>query len=231
MSKRIDLRITIAAAAAALILAAFFAVDAQRYLNFETMKRNREALLAFVRARHVAAAFLFCAVYLSTAFFLPGALVLTVLGGFLFGFLPGALYANLSAAAGACLAFLASRYVAGDMMQKRYAQQLRGFNREIERHGPNYLLVLRIVPVLPFFVVNYLAGLTKISLPRFLFTTFLGMLPGSLVYSFAGRQLETIARPEDILSTGVMVALSLLAVLALLPVIVNALRKLRFPQG
>lgn len=217
----------IIAAVMVLGAAAFFAFDAHRALTFETIKQNRDALLVFARDHSVVAAVLFCAVYLSTAFFVPGALVLTMLGGFLFGTLTGALYANLSAAAGACMAFLVSRYLIGTMIQQRYPQQLRRFNNEIDRHGPNYLLVLRIVPVLPFFLVNYLAGITKLSLPRFMITTFLGMLPGSLVYSYAGRELGMIERPGEIVTTRVLAAFTLMAVLALLPVIASILRRLR----
>jgi uncharacterized membrane protein YdjX (TVP38/TMEM64 family) len=162
---------------------------------------------------------------MTTAFFVPGALILTVSGGFLFGVARGALYGAFFLTAGSVLAFLLSRHLIGEWIQKRYETQLRRFNREVARHGVNYLFILRVIPVMPAFLVNYLSGLTRMSTVRFAVVSFLGILPGAVVYSVAGRQLATIESTDDILSASVLIGFALLAVFALLPVLHAKLRK------
>jgi len=174
-------------------------------------------LVSYVERHYIASVLLFCLVNVGTAFFVPGTLILTVAGGFFFGFVPGTLYSITGSCIGAFLAFLTSRYLIGSWLQNKFVHKLSGFNREMARHGYNYLLVFRIVPLLPFFVVNYLAGIAHISTWTFIWTTFLGMLPGTLVCTFAGRQLGVIKSPDEIFSTGIIVSLVLLALLILLP--------------
>jgi len=166
--------------------------------------------------------FLYIVVYIvSVAFSLPGAAMLTIAGGFLFGVLPTALFANVGATGGSTLAFLGSRYLFGAFVQDRYKNGLRRLNDELQMHGHNYLLVLRLIPIFPFFFINVCAGLTKISLKTFVWTTSLGIIPGSLVYAFAGKQLVDIKSPGDIISYKILLAFGLLAVLALVPVIIQ----------
>lgn len=197
------------------------------FLTFENLKQHRETLKNYVDDHYILTALGFIFVYLSTAFFIPGAIVLTLAAGFLFGTVPGAIYVNAGATAGATIAFLLSRYFIGGWIQRKYEKQMSAFNKEISRHGHNYLLTLRIIPILPFFVINYLAGLTEISLKKFIWTTSLGMLPGSLIYSFAGQQLATIDSVQGILSTKLVLSFVLLAVLALSPVIMHYIRKIK----
>jgi uncharacterized membrane protein YdjX (TVP38/TMEM64 family) len=197
------------------------------FLTFENLKEHRELLKNYVHDHYVPAAFGFIFIYLSTAFIIPGAIILTLAGGFLFGTVPGALYVNIGATTGAAIAFLLSRYLIGEWIQQKYENQLRTFNEEISRHGHNYLLTLRVIPILPFFVINYLAGLTEISLKKFIWTTSLGMLPGSLLYAFAGQQLATIDSVKDILSTKLVLSFVLLGVLALSPVVVHRIKKIK----
>jgi uncharacterized membrane protein YdjX (TVP38/TMEM64 family) len=110
-------------------------------------------------------------------------------------------------------------------IQERYREQLEKFNSEMERNGPRYLLTLRLLPVFPFFLVNFLSGLTRVSLPTFLWTTSLGIIPGSMVYAFAGQQLETVRSVGDILSLKVLIAFGVLALFTFLPPLVQRLRK------
>ena len=194
------------------------------YLSFANLKENRDLLRSYVDAHYVLSVAAFIAMVVSTAFFVPGAIVFTLTGGFLFGVLRGTLYVLTGAVLGATLAFLSSRFIAGNWIQHRYEKHLGAFNREISIHGHNYLIFFRIVPVMPFFLVNYLAGITKVSLGRFVWTTAVGMLPGSVIYCFAGRELGNIESPDDIMSPGLMLALSLLALLALLPVCARILK-------
>jgi len=113
----------------------------------------------------------------------------------LFGTVPAAVYINIGATFGATQAFLAARGLAGNWIQGSFQEPLQRFNKEMERHGHSYLLILRILPVLPFFLVNYCAGISKIPLRTFVWTTSLGILPGSLVHTFIGRNCGASTRP------------------------------------
>ena len=197
------------------------------YLDFAYVSERRSALLRYVEAHYWLAVAAFIALYMSTALFVPGAIVLTLVGGFLFGVPLAALYVNVGATLGAVIALLVSRHLAGSWIQGRYAEQLESLNRAIERHGVSYLMALRILPIFPFFAVNYLAGLTRIPLKTFIWTTSLGMLPGSLIYAYAGLQLGSINRPEDIFSAKILTALALLTFFTLLPPIYDFLSRWR----
>ena len=189
------------------------------YLTFEKLKENRASLRFFVAGHYSTSVFVFIAVYLSTALFVPGAVALTLAAGFLFGVLAGVVYVNIAATTGAVLAFLCSRYLIGNWIQKKFSARLKSFNREIERHGQNYLLVLRIIPLFPFFAVNYLAGITRIPLAKFILTTALGMLPGSVLYAYAGQRLGEIEQVRSLFSVEFVIVFSLLALFAFLPVV------------
>jgi uncharacterized membrane protein YdjX (TVP38/TMEM64 family) len=195
------------------------------YLTFENLKEDRALLQTYVSHHYALSVAVFMAVYVTTALFVPGALVMSLAGGFLFGVVQGTLYVIAGASVGATLAFLSARYLLGDRVQRRFGEQLGRFNREMKRHGHNYLLVMRIFPLLPFFVTNYLAGITRIRYRTFLWTTCLGMLPGSVVYTFAGQEIGAIETPEDIFSAKLLAAFSFLAVLAILPVLHRIVRK------
>lgn len=203
---------------------------ASSYLTVENLKSNKELLEQFIAAHYVAAVGMYIIAYLLVvAFSMPGATVLTLAGGFLFRLFPGIIYVNVGATVGATLAFLLARYILGNALQKRYEPQLSRFNRELAENGHLYLLILRLIPIFPFFLINLLAGLTKVSLKTFFWTTLVGILPGSLVYCFAGSQLNNIESVEDIFSTNIIAAILALALFALLPVILKKLRT-RFPK-
>jgi uncharacterized membrane protein YdjX (TVP38/TMEM64 family) len=154
----------------------------------------------------------------------PGAAILTMAGGFLFGTALTVLYANVGATTGAVLAFLLARYLLGEWVQSRYRTQLAGFNSEIERNGSKYLLTLRLIPVFPFFLINFLSGLTTIPLRTFAWTTSLGIIPAAAVFGFAGQQIGTISSAGEILSPKVIIAFTLLALLALIPALISRKR-------
>lgn len=201
--------------------AVVYLVGLREYFTFENLKENSNIMRSYIEAYYVPSVIAFIAAVISTALFVPGTLVMTLVGGFLFGVLIGAVYLIAGATIGASIAFLSARYVIGNWIQRKYEEHLKAFNNEISRHGHNYLIAFRIVPVMPFFLVNYLAGITKIRLSKFVWTTAVGMLPGSVVYSFAGQELGNIETPDDIMSTRLMLAMVLLALSVLLPVFVR----------
>lgn len=194
------------------------ATDIGTVLTFENLRRNRDGLLAQVKEYYAASVATYIGVYIAAiALNVPGAAILTIAGGLLFGTALAVLYANVGATTGAALAFLLSRYLLGDWVQNRYRDKLARFNSEMERNGARYLLTLRLIPVFPFFLINFLAGLTAIPLRTFLWTTSLGIIPAAAVYAYAGRQVGTINSAGEILSPRVVIALLLLALLALVP--------------
>ena len=173
---------------------------------------------------YLASVTIFIAVYIvAAALSIPGATLLTLTAGFLFGFF-GVIYVNIGATAGAILAFLTARYLIGDWIQKRYTERLASFNKEIAANGPHYLLTLRLIPLFPFLLVNVFAGISRAPLKTFAWTTMIGILPGSLVYIYTGRQLGGLEQPGDVLSWPVILAFVLLGLLVLSPVIVKKFR-------
>jgi uncharacterized membrane protein YdjX (TVP38/TMEM64 family) len=208
------------------VIAASIGYGLDHYLTFEHFKKNKELFLHFVNEHYFISVILFIIYFISTAFFVPGAIVGTIAGGFLYGVIMATLYVNIGSTLGATSAFLLSRHMIGKWIQQKYRNQLDLFNRDIEQHGSNYLFTLRIIPILPFFLTNFLAGLTRISVMRFTVTTSLGMLPGSVVYSYAGQKVSEINSPGDITSPTLLTTLLLLALFALLPVLAYHVKKL-----
>jgi uncharacterized membrane protein YdjX (TVP38/TMEM64 family) len=145
----------------------------------------------------------------------------------LFGTFLGAVYANIGATLGAIGAFLLVRYSFGAALQRKYAQQLVRFNKAMHEEGMSYLLSVHFIAVIPFFLVNILAGLTQVPLWTFIWTTSVGIFPGSLVYAFAGQQLNTIENVRDIFSLKLLLAFLLLAMLAALPILIKKYKKMR----
>jgi uncharacterized membrane protein YdjX (TVP38/TMEM64 family) len=221
--KRIALLMAVIAVIAALRLGGI-----GKQLTLENIQSHAADLRAFCNAHYLESVLAYILVYIVvTGFSLPGALVLTLAGGYLYSTLPAAVYVNIGATAGACISFLFARYIAGTWLQQKYADKLARFNSDIERNGPNYLLTLRLAPIFPFFLVNIFGGLTSVSLKTFAWTTSLGILPGSLVYAYAGRQLGTIHDIHSIFTGRILAAFVLLAAIALLPTVIRKLGRKR----
>src|SRR3990172_8785272 len=209
---------------AVIVLIRFSAIG--DYITFENLKKNREILFAFTKENYLISIILYIIIYIVVvAFSIPGAAVLTLAGGFLFFTLLAMLCVNIGATAGAALAFVLARYLIGKQIQNRYESQLRTLNEQIDKNGSRYLLTLRFLPIFPFFLINFLSGLTKVPLKTFIWTTSLGILPGSAVYAFAGQQIGTINSLIGILSKKVLIAFALLALFTLLPIILNYAKK------
>ena len=196
------------------------------YLTFENLKANKEILFERVKENYVLSSVIFVLIaIIALALSLPVGAALTLAGGFVFGTWVATIYINISATIGATLAFLITRYLIGNCIQKRYGPRLNRLNEEISSHGPNYLLTLRFIPILPFFLINLCAGLTRIPIKSFIWTTAVGILPGDIVYSFAGSQLGSINSTKDIFSKNILIAFLLLAALGIAPVVYNKIRR------
>ncbi|WP_171029930.1 VTT domain-containing protein [Enterobacter sp. MF024] len=186
-------------------------------LTLENLQAQHQALLLYCQQAPLKSAALFFIVYvLVTTLSLPGAALLTLLGGALFGLWPGIVLVSFASTLGATLAMLTSRYLLRDWVQRRFAGPMRTVNQGVSRDGAFYLFALRLVPLFPFFMVNLLAGVTTLGVRRYWWVSQLGMLPGAIVYLNAGHQLGQIASLRDILSPGVVLAFTLLGLLPLI---------------
>jgi pyruvate/2-oxoglutarate dehydrogenase complex dihydrolipoamide dehydrogenase (E3) component/uncharacterized membrane protein YdjX (TVP38/TMEM64 family) len=211
-SGRIGLLLVLAAA-----VAAFFLLDLGDYLTLANLKTRREELTQLVEARPLAAAAAFFLFYVAvTALSLPGAAIMTLAAGAIFGLWEGLVIVSFASAIGASLAFLSSRYLLRDWVRARFGRRTEAIDRGIERDGAFYLLTLRLIPAFPFFLVNLAMGLTAMRLAAFYLVSQIGMLPGTLVYVNAGTQLGRIERTGDILSPALLGSLVLLGLFPLI---------------
>lgn len=212
------------------MIAGGYFLNLPQLLTYYTNKQ-RDAIELFIRNRFMQAVGIYMVIYMITASLsIPGAAFLTVLGGFLFGLIPAACAAIVSATIGATIAFLLVRFGIGSWLHKRYKSPLRTFNEEFERSGIYYLVFLRFMPFFPFFLTNILIGLTNISITTFVITTLLGIIPGTLVYANAGSQLSTIDKWQDIASPSVIISFVLLALFSLVPLIIKKFINYRSSQ-
>jgi len=157
--------------------------------------------------------------------------LLNMVGGFFFGTIPGALFAIFGATVGATISFLLIRDLFGKVFQEQYKDRLKAFNREFKRYGYSYLLLLHVVMIVPLFVPNILAGLAHVSLWTFIWTTAVGIIPGSLTFSFAGQQLMSINSIQEVISARFILSIFLLLLLALTPFFIRWLRVVRKKKG
>jgi len=195
----------------------FFALDLGRFLSLDYFKSQQAAIEAWRAAQPLAAAAMFFLAYLAiAALSIPGAAVLTLVAGAIFGLGWGTLLVSFASASGATLAFLTARFLLRDWVQARFALRLRAINAGIEREGGFYLFTLRLVPIVPFFLINLLMGLTAIRTWSFYWVSQIGMLAGTLVYVNAGTQLARLESLSGILSPGMLISLALLGVVPLI---------------
>src|SRR3954468_5189220 len=201
----------------AIALAAFFASGAHRYFTFENIKAQQATLQGWYRAHPAQTVGGFFLLYVAvTSLSIPGAAVLMLVAGAIFGLGLGALVVSFGAALGATIAFLISRFVLRDWVRGRYAAALERIDRGVQKEGALYLFTLRLIPAVPYFLINLLMGLTAMRARTFYWVSQLGMLPGTLVYANAGTQLAAIDSPSRILSPAVIGAFLLLGFFPLL---------------
>ncbi|WP_419720693.1 TVP38/TMEM64 family protein [Lelliottia amnigena] len=186
------------------------------FLSLESIKTHQLALLNYVEQAPARSAVLYFAAYVVvSALSIPGAALLTLLGGTLFPFWQGILLVSFASTLGATLAMLTSRYLLRDGVQHRFSHQLKTVNEGMDRNGAFYLFALRLMPLFPFFLVNLLAGLTSLSVRRYWWISQLAMLPATVIFLNAGRELGKLTSLRDILSPGILFAFTLLGLLPL----------------
>ena len=196
---------------------AFIVLDLGRYLGLDYMKTQQAALEQWRAGQPLLAALLFFLIYVAvTGLSLPGAAVMTLAAGAIFGLLWGTVLASFASSIGATLAFLASRFLLRDWVQSRFGQRLRAINEGVGKEGGFYLFTLRLVPVFPFFMINLLMGLTPMRSATFYWVSQVGMLAGTLVYVNAGTQLAGIENLRGILSPGLIASFALLGIFPLI---------------
>jgi len=201
----------------AVAVALFFALGLHHQLTFANLKARQSELAAYTHAHPLVASAVYFLLYVTvTALSIPGATIMTLAGGGVFGLLWGTVLVSFASTAGATLAMLGARFLFRDAVQRRFGARLRAVNDGIEREGLLYLLTLRLVPVIPFFVVNAVIGLTAMRALSFALVSQAGMLPATVVYVNAGTQLARLDSPAGILSPGLLVAFTLLGLLPLL---------------
>ena len=203
------------------LLTLFFSFDLHQKMTLEGLKSGLVQLHAWRDAEPLQMALGYFFLYiLVTALSLPGALVLTLAGGAIFGFVQGFVLVSFASTVGATLAFLAARYVLRDWVQQRFGEKLKPMNDGIEKEGAFYLFTLRLVPVFPFFLINLLMGLTKMRTLTYYWVSQVGMLAGTVIYVNAGTQLAAIDSLKVIVSLPIFLSL---AALGLFPIITKKL--------
>lgn len=201
----------------AALVGAFFYFDLGTYLNLAFLKQGHGDAVTFVTNNALASTIGFFIFYvLVTSASLPGAAIMTLGAGSVFGLPWGMLVVSFASTVGATLAMLISRTVLREWVQNRFAAQLTLVNDGLAKDGGFYLFSLRMVPLLPFFIINLVMGLTRISVWQFYWVSQVGMLAGTFVFVFAGTQLAGVSSLSDVLSPGLIAALSLLGLFPLI---------------
>ncbi len=212
-------------------LVVFFALGLHRYISFEVLRDNREALLSWVQQNGLLAALLYMAIYaVAVAFSLPGGLVLSITGGFLFGTIWGSLYIVIGATVGATALFIIAKSALGDFLRAKAGPWLQKMESGFRENALSYLLVLRLVPLFPFFVVNLVPAFLAVPLSTYVIGTFFGIIPGVIVFAQVGAGLGSIFDKGEafsaagILTPQIVFALIGLAVLSLIPVVYKKIK-------
>lgn len=198
------------------IIALMYYFRLHSYFSIDNLHEYEYELKNFITHYYIFSVFLYIVLYiLTTSFSLPVATTFTLAAGFLFGSLLGAFYSLIGATGGALGAFLFVRYLIGDWAREKYKERLDTFYYHLQRYGLYYLLMVRIVPIFPFFIVNVVAALMPISVGIFALTTFVGMIPAAFVYATIGSQLNQVFKGKSIFSVQTIVAVTILIVLTI----------------
>lgn len=200
-----------------ILISSYFVFGLNDYFNLDYFKSQQLKIENYYQANAFQTGLIFFVIYVAvTALSLPGAAIMTLVGGAIFGLTTGTLIISFASSIGATLAFLVSRFLLRDTIQNKFGQQLTAINNGVEKDGTFYLFTLRLVPAFPFFLINLLMGLTPIKTWAFYWVSQIGMLAGTLVYVNAGTQLAKIDSLAGILSPPLVISFVLLGLFPLL---------------
>ncbi|MBT3311453.1 MAG: dihydrolipoyl dehydrogenase [Desulfobacterales bacterium] len=195
----------------------FFVFDLDRFLTLEYLKSSKDSFNNYYEAHGTLTILIYMVIYIAvTALSLPGAAVMSLAGGALFGLLKGTIVVSFASSIGATIAFLVSRFLLKNYVQEKFGDKLETINNGIKKDGAFYLFTLRLVPVFPFFVINLAMGFTPIRTGVFYIVSQIGMLPGTIVFINAGTQLGNIESTSGILTPGLLFSFALLGVFPLI---------------
>lgn len=208
------------------LIASFFALGFNHYLTLDFFQSQQVAITEFYHTHPLSTALYYLGIYvIITGLSLPGAALMTLAGGAIFGFLQGTLLVSFASTIGATLAFLSSRFLFQESVQNRFGEKLKTINQGIEKDGNLYLFSLRLVPIFPFFMVNLIMGVTPMKVIPFFIVSQIGMLAGTVVFVNAGVQISQLDSLTGILSPGVLASFALLGIFPLIAQwIINTLK-------
>lgn len=196
-----------------ILIALFYFLDAGKYFSLDYIKASQERFALLYKEHMVAVIAAYMGIYITmSALSLPGAAVLTLLGGALFGFVTGTIVVSFASTIGATLACLVARFLLRDWVQNKVGGKLNVINEGVEKEGAFYLFTMRLIPAFPFWLVNLAMGLTRIPLITYYWVSQIGMLPATMVFVFAGRELGQVESLSGILSPGLIIALVILGI-------------------
>ena len=218
MNKNIAQKAAIVAAIIA-VIAAFKFLGLGQYLTLDYLKQSQSRFADLYNAKPLFVISSYMLIYiLVTALSLPGAVIMTLAGGALFGLLTGTIVISFASTIGATIACFVSRFLLRDWVQKKFGDRLEPINNGIEREGGFYLFTMRLVPAFPFFLINLAMGITKLPLVQYYWVSQLGMLPGTIVHVNAGKEIGKIDSLSGILSPGLLASF---VILGLFPITVK----------
>ncbi|NQZ00410.1 MAG: FAD-dependent oxidoreductase [Bdellovibrionales bacterium] len=214
-------------------IGAFFAFDLGQYLSFEFLKSKQQDFQDYYTQNELLTVGVYLIVYVAvTGLSLPGAAVMTLAGGLMFGLVTGTIVVSFASTLGATLSFLVSRFLLKDYVQSKFKSQLKSINEGIEKEGAFYLFSLRLIPLFPFFAINLIMGLMPIRTWQFFVVSQIGMLPGTIAYVNAGTSLGTIDSLSGILSVQVLISFAVLGIIPILSKkIVDTMRDYKALKG
>lgn len=216
-----------------MLIAAFFMFDIGQYLTLESLKVHQQDLAEYINSNWLQAFIVYFVIYVTaTALSLPGAIILTLGAGALFGLGFGLLLASFASTIGATLAFLVSRFLLRNWVKATFSERIKAIDKGVEKDGPFYLLSLRLVPIFPFFVINLVMGVTSIKTATYYLISQVGMLIGTAVYVNAGTQLAEIEAVSDIVSRDLILSFVLLGIFPIIAkLILNFIKQKRVYKG
>ena len=195
------------------LIIGYFYFGLDEYLTFEYLKSKQLDFQSYFESNALKTVLIFFVGYvLVTALSLPGAAIMTLAAGAIFGVITGTIIVSFASSIGATLAFLAARFFLRDYVQSRFGDKIQAINQGIEKEGAFYLFTLRLIPAFPFFVINLVMGLTPIKVSTFYFISQIGMLAGTIVFVNAGTQISQLESVAGILSPKILISFALLGV-------------------